>query len=108
MEDLYGPKGNLMPRDIVSRCIYETGKQVYLDVSFLGRDKIHKRIPRYTELCLKYRNIDITEEPVPVSPSVHFFMGGIAVDLHHRTNIKKPVCDRRMRIHVSWREQARR
>lgn len=88
MEDLYGPKGNLMPRDIVSKCIYETGKQVYLDVSFLGRDKIHKRIPEIEELCRRYRNIDITEEPIPVSPSVHFFMGGIAVDLHHRTNIK--------------------
>jgi len=88
MEDLYGPKGNLMPRDIVSKCIYETGKQVYLDVSFLGRDKIHKRIPEIEELCRRYRNIDITEEPIPVSPSVHFFMGGIAVGLHHRTNIK--------------------
>ena len=88
MEDLYGPKGNLIPRDIVSKCIYETGKQVYLDVSFLGRDKIHKRIPEIEELCRRYRNIDITEEPIPVSPSVHFFMGGIAVGLHHRTNIK--------------------
>ena len=29
MEDLYGPNGNLMPRDIVSKCIYETGRQVY-------------------------------------------------------------------------------
>ena len=88
MEDLYGAKGNLMPRDIVSRCIHETGKQVYLDVSFLGKDKILDRIPEIYELCLKYRNLDISTEPIPVSPSVHFFMGGFAVDLHHRTNIR--------------------
>lgn len=88
MEDLYGAKGNLMPRDIVSKCIYETGKQVYLDVSFLGKDKILDRIPEVYELCMKYRNIDITCDPVPVVPSVHFFMGGIAVGLDHRTNIK--------------------
>ncbi len=88
MEDLYGAKGNLMPRDIVSKCIYETGEQVYLDVSFLGREKILDRIPEIYELCMKYRNIDITREPVPVVPSVHFFMGGIAVGLNHRTNIK--------------------
>ena len=88
MEDLYGAQGNLMPRDIVSKCIYETGKQVYLDVSFLGREKIMGRIPEIYELCMKYKNIDITREPVPVVPSVHFFMGGIAVGLKHRTNIK--------------------
>ena len=88
MEDLYGAKGNLMPRDIVSRCIFETGRQVYLDISFLGRKKILDRIPEIYDLCLKYRNLDITGSPIPVSPSVHFFMGGLAVDLHHRTNIK--------------------
>ena len=88
MEDLYGAGGNLMPRDIVSKHIFETERQVYLDVSFLGRDKIMDRIPEVYELCLKYRNIDISEKPIPVVPSVHFFMGGIAVDLKHRTNIK--------------------
>ena len=88
MEDMYGPKGNLMPRDIVSKCIHETGRQVYLDVTFLGKDKILKRIPEIYELCLKYKNLDITRVPIPVVPSVHFFMGGLAVDLKHRTNIK--------------------
>jgi succinate dehydrogenase / fumarate reductase flavoprotein subunit len=88
MEDKFGPNGNLMPRDVVSKCIYETGRQVYLDVSFLGKDKIQKRIPEIYELCLKYKGLDITKTPVPVVPSVHFFMGGLAVDLRHRTNIK--------------------
>ena len=88
MEDLYGAGGNLMPRDVVSRCMEETGRQVFLDVSFLGKDLIGRRLPEVRDLCLKYRGIDITKEPVPVAPSVHFFMGGIAVDLHHETNIQ--------------------
>lgn len=88
LEDKYGEKGNLMPRDIVSREIESAGRQVYLDVSFLGSDIIMDRIPEIHELCMKYRGIDITREPVPVSPSVHFFMGGLAVDLNHETNIR--------------------
>ena len=88
LEDKYGEKGNLMPRDIVSREIESAGRQVYLDVSFLGSDIIMDRIPEIYELCMKYRGIDITREPVPVSPSVHFFTGGLAVDLNHETNIR--------------------
>jgi len=88
MEDKFGEKGNLMPRDVVSRTMYETGKDIYLDVSFLGREKILDRIPEVYDLCMKYRGIDITRESIPVRPSVHFFMGGIAVGLNHMTNIK--------------------
>ena len=88
MEDLYGPKGNLMPRDVVSREMYKTGRDIYLDVSFLGKDVIDRRLPEVRDLCMKYRGIDITKESIPVAPSVHFFMGGLAVDERHETNIK--------------------
>ncbi|MBR4375754.1 MAG: FAD-binding protein, partial [Spirochaetia bacterium] len=88
MEDRYGKGGNLMPRDIVSRCIEETGKQVFLDISFLGKEKILKRLPEVYELCMKYRGIDVSKESIPVSPAVHFFMGGIAVKNNHETNIR--------------------
>lgn len=88
MEDKYGERGNLMPRDIVSRCIEATGKQVYLDITFLGKEKILQRLPEVYELCKKYRGIDIAKESIPVKPSVHFFMGGIAVKNNHETNIK--------------------
>lgn len=88
MEDRFGERGNLMPRDIVSRCMEETGKQVFLDISFLGKEKILKKLPEVYELCKKYRGIDISEQSIPVSPSVHFFMGGIAVKNDHQTNIK--------------------
>ena len=87
MEDKYGARGNLMPRDIVSKCIYDAPSQVYLDVTFLGKDVILKRLYEVYELCMNYAGIDITKECIPVAPSVHFFMGGLAVDDSHCTNI---------------------
>ncbi len=88
MEDKYGEKGNLMTRDVISREIDRLKKDVFLDISFLGEKEISKRLPEVRELCLKYINLDIAKEPIPVAPSVHFFMGGIAVKLNHETNIK--------------------
>ena len=88
MEDKYGKNGNLMTRDIVSREIYELGKDVYLDISFLDNKIISSRLSEVQELCLKYAGVDITKSPIPVTPSVHFFMGGLAVHLNHETNIK--------------------
>ena len=87
MEDKYGEKGNLMTRDVVSREIYDCGKDVFLDISFLDEKTIDERLPEVRDLCMKYRGIDIKKEPIPVSPSVHFFMGGLAVHLNHETSI---------------------
>ena len=89
MEDRFGSGGNLKSRDVCTRCIEETGRDtVYLDISFLGKEEIMKRIPEVYELCMKYRGIDISRQSIPVSPSVHFFMGGIAVNNKHETNIR--------------------
>ena len=88
MEDRFGKKGNLMPRDVVSRCIEETKRDVFLDITFLGKKEILKRIPEVYDLCIKYRGIDISKESIPIVTSVHFFMGGIAVNNRHETNIK--------------------
>jgi succinate dehydrogenase / fumarate reductase flavoprotein subunit len=63
-------------------------RDIWLDVSFLGEELIRRRIPEVMELCMKYRGIDISTEPIPVTPSVHFFMGGFAVGLDHETNIR--------------------
>ncbi len=89
LEDKYGEKGNLMSRDIVSKEMYDTKKDVYLDVSFLSEKTIKSKIPEIYNLCLEFINTDITKEPIPVAPSVHFFMGGIKVDINHETNIKR-------------------
>ena len=88
MEDKYGPKGNLMTRDVVSREIDSAGREVFLDISFLDRKLIGERLSEVRGLCMKYRGIDITREPIPVAPSVHFFMGGLAVHLNHETNLR--------------------
>ena len=88
MEDLYGERGNLMPRDIVAKCIAECPSQVYLDISFLGAELIHARLQEIYDLCLEYCGLDVTKDSIPVAPSVHFFMGGIHVDDNHLTNVK--------------------
>ena len=88
MEDKYGPRGNLMTRDVVSQEIYASGRDVFLDISFLDKAVIDSRLPEVRDLCIKYRGIDITKEPIPVAPFVHFFMGGLAVHLNHETNIR--------------------
>ena len=87
MEERYGARGNLMPRDVVAKCIYDAPSRVYLDLAFLGKEVIGSRLSEVAEVCRKYADIDITRESIPVYPSVHFFMGGIAVDGKHRTNI---------------------
>ena len=87
MEDLYGERGNLMPRDIVSKCIYDAPSQVYLDIAFLGERLINNRLFEVAEICQKYAGIDATKESIPVYPSVHFFMGGLRVDNNHKTTI---------------------
>lgn len=88
MEEKYGPRGNLMTRDVTSREIWSAGRQVYLDVSFLGKDIIDSRLPEIRDLCRDFKDLDITREPIPVAPSVHFFMGGLAVHNDHETSIK--------------------
>ena len=84
---VYGERGNLMPRDIVSKCIYDAPSQVYLDIAFLGKKLINSRLFEVAEVCKKYADIDVTKDSIPVYPSVHFFMGGLAVDANHRTSI---------------------
>ena len=88
MEDKYGPRGNLMTRDLTTREIYSTGRQVYLDMSFLGDELIDKKLPEVRDICKKYAGTDIRREPVAIAPSVHFFMGGFAVNNSHETSIE--------------------
>jgi len=88
MEDLYGKKGNLMPRDVVAREIYKIKSQVYLDITFLDKDVIKNKLGEIDEICSHYLHLDCTKEYIPVYPCIHFFMGGIKVDNNHQTNIK--------------------
>ena len=60
MEDKYGERGNLMPRDIVSKCIYDVPSQVYLDIAFLGKKTINSRLFEVAETCRKYVGLDVS------------------------------------------------
>ena len=64
MEELYGERGNLMPRDIVSKCNYDAPSQVYLDLSFLGEELIRSRLSEVAEVCHTYAGIDILRESI--------------------------------------------
>ena len=86
--DKYGKNGNLMTRDVISREMEACGHDVFLDISFLDRKTIDSRLGEVRDLCMKYGNLDITRSPIPVAPSVHFFMGGLAVHLNHETNLR--------------------
>lgn len=81
----------LLPRDVVSEAIIGEMKKtnapyVYLDATSLPEEYFKKRFPKIYSECLK-AGYDITKEPIPVSPAQHYFMGGIAVDLHSKTSM---------------------
>jgi L-aspartate oxidase len=61
-------------------------RHVYLDVTHLGTTFLKERFPTIYSTCLRY-DIDITEEWIPVSPSAHYFMGGVKTDLHGASNL---------------------
>lgn len=81
----------LAPRDIVARAIFRemqrTGDDhVYLDITSKSEEFLRKRFPTIFEECLK-RGINMSKDWIPVCPVQHYLMGGIATDLHGRTNI---------------------
>lgn len=87
----YHPSGALAPRDIVSRAIWAEmaatkARHVYLDVTHLGAEFVKRRFPTIYATCLRY-DIDITEEWIPVSPSAHYMMGGVWIDLNGATTV---------------------
>lgn len=89
MEERFGKNGNLMSRDVVSKCIAEVQEPVFLDISHLPAEKIKRDLPEVYELCGQYADIDVTKEPIPVTPFAHFFMGGLSVNDNHATNVSR-------------------
>lgn len=82
----------LLPRDIVTKKIYEEMKKtnshnVFLDVSFMEKSFLQNRFPNIYNKCLE-EGIDISKEPIPVAPAQHYFMGGIKVDLNGKTSME--------------------
>ncbi|HQR60114.1 MAG TPA: L-aspartate oxidase [Methylophilaceae bacterium] len=80
----HDPREELAPRDVVARAIdFEIKKRgidcVYLDISHRSADFIHAHFPNIYQRCLEL-GIDITRQPIPVVPAVHFSCGGVMTD----------------------------
>jgi len=83
---------DLAPRDFVSRSMDQEIKEgrgcgpnkdyVLLKLDHLGADTIHKRLPSVYEIGVNFANVDITKEPIPVVPTIHYQMGGIPTNIH--------------------------
>ena len=84
----YAPKAkDLASRDVVSRSIAieinegrGVGKEkdhVHLHLSHLDKKIIENRLPGISESAKTFANVDVTKEPIPVVPTVHYNMGGI-------------------------------
>ena len=80
---------DLAPRDMIARCILEEvragrgidGKDyVHLDLTHLGDDVIDSKLAEITGFAKTYAGVDAKKEPIPVLPTCHYMMGGIAAD----------------------------
>lgn len=83
---------DLAPRDFVSRCMDQEIKEgrgcgpnkdyILLKLDHLGPETIHKRLPSVYEIGINFANVDITKEPIPVVPTIHYQMGGIPTNIN--------------------------
>ncbi len=90
MEDKY-PLGNLMPRDVVAREEWQwikKGMQPHLSFDNIPVDVSRKKLTGVLEACHDFLNLDPLQTPIPVSPGIHYFMGGLHVDVNHRMEIR--------------------
>ena len=60
---------------------------VYLDLRHLGEAKINERLPFIRELAKAYAGVDPVFDPIPVRPTVHYTMGGIATNAKTATSL---------------------
>ena len=91
---------DLAPRDFVSRCMDQEIKEgrgcgpnqdyVLLKLDHLGAETIMKRLPSVYEIGLNFANVDITREPIPVVPTIHYQMGGIPTNIHGQVVAQTP------------------
>ncbi len=84
----YAPKAkDLASRDVVSRSmsieinegrgVGKDGDHVHLNLSHLDKDIIESRLPGITDAARLFADVDVTKDPIPVVPTVHYNMGGI-------------------------------
>jgi succinate dehydrogenase / fumarate reductase flavoprotein subunit len=95
----YAPKAkDLASRDVLSRAMTievnenrgcgENADHVLLHLEHIDADTLHKRLPGISETAKIFAGVDLTQEPIPVLPTVHYNMGGIPTN--HRTEVLCP------------------
>jgi succinate dehydrogenase / fumarate reductase flavoprotein subunit len=84
---------DLAPRDMISRCMLEEaragrgidGKDYFhLDLTHLGQEVIESKLTEIAAFARIYAGVDPVKEPIPVQPTCHYMMGGIATDADGR------------------------
>jgi succinate dehydrogenase / fumarate reductase, flavoprotein subunit len=80
---------DLAPRDVISRCMLEeisNGKGIdgkdylHLDLTHLGKKVLDSKLSEISGFARTYAGVDPVKEPIPVQPTCHYMMGGIATD----------------------------
>lgn len=97
LEEKYPAYGNLVPRDIATREIFDVcvnqhlginGQNVvYLDVSHIPASVLNAKLEGILDIYQKFVGDDPRKVPMRVAPSVHYSMGGLWVGLDQQTNI---------------------
>jgi len=91
LEERYPQYGNLVPRDIATREIFdicvneglsvEQGRQcVYLDLTHIPRQELDRKLSGILDIYEKFQGVDPREVPMKIFPAVHYTMGGLWVD----------------------------
>jgi len=91
LEERFPKYGNLVPRDIATRqifnvCVNEglsvdpTRLCVYLDLTHIPRAELDRKLGGILEIYEKFQGVDPREEPMKIFPAVHYSMGGLWVD----------------------------
>ncbi|WP_300642641.1 FAD-binding protein [uncultured Helicobacter sp.] len=79
----YDARGELAPRDIVSRGIFnytmKNNEKAFLDLSSFTQESFSKRFPNIYHSLTSHR-LKVPEDKIPISPAFHYSMGGIEVD----------------------------
>lgn len=81
----------LQPRDLLSQAIWKQmekdgSKFVWEDMRPIGKEAILQHFPNIYQHCLE-EGFNVLEEPIPVVPAQHYFMGGISVNLASQTSM---------------------
>ena len=89
----YAPNAkDLASRDVVSRSmtieiregrgVGDNKDHIHLNLQHLGPEVINERLPGIAETARIFAGVDVTKEPIPVLPTVHYNMGGIPTNYH--------------------------